>query len=90
MEFNPETLLALGLDFGSPWHLMIILIICLLLFGRRLPDIMRGLGSSVKEFKKGMNHDDKPAAQSPAAIPPPAGATAREATPPAPKPDHPH
>lgn len=76
----------------SGWHMLIILIICLLLFGRRLPDIMRGLGSSVKEFKKGMNDDDKSVAQPPppAAIPPPAGAAAREAAPPASKPDQPH
>jgi TatA/E family protein of Tat protein translocase len=34
----------------------------LLLFGKRLPDIMRGLGGSVREFKKGMDdvNLDKP------------------------------
>lgn len=37
-----------------------ILIIVLLLFGaRKLPDLARSLGSSVNEFKKGMNEGVK-------------------------------
>lgn len=34
---------------------MIVLIIALLLFGNRLPSVMRSLGKSVVEFKKGVN-----------------------------------
>jgi sec-independent protein translocase protein TatA len=71
----------------SGWHILIILFIALLLFGRRLPEIMRGLGSSVKEFKKGMNEEDAKAAQPPPAQPPaaqpPQGAVARDQQPPA-------
>jgi len=36
-------------------ELIIILVILLLLFGSRLPTIMRSLGKSVNEFKRGMN-----------------------------------
>ena len=52
--------------FGLGYQeLLIILVIVLLLFGaQRLPDLARSLGSSVKEFKKGVNElkDDASAA----------------------------
>ena len=35
------------------WELMICLVIMLILFGNRLPSVMRSLGSSAREFKKG-------------------------------------
>jgi len=52
--------------FGLGYQeLLLILVIVLILFGaQRLPDLARSLGSSVKEFKKGvteMNKDDSPA-----------------------------
>ncbi len=41
-------------------ELMIILFICLLLFGSsRLPSLMRSLGSSAREFKKGVQGADE-------------------------------
>ena len=53
--------------FGLGYQeLLIILVIVLILFGaNRLPDLARSLGSSVKEFKKGvteLNKDDAPTA----------------------------
>jgi len=41
--------------FGlSHWELLIVLVIALLLFGRRLPEVGRSLGKGIIEFKKGL------------------------------------
>ena len=52
--------------FGLGYQeLLVILVIVLILFGaNRLPELARSLGSSVKEFKKGVNEtkDDTTAA----------------------------
>ena len=42
------------------WEVTLILLIILLLFGaRRLPELMRSMGKSVREFKKGISEDDE-------------------------------
>lgn len=39
----------------QPTHLLIILAICLLIFGpKKLPELGKGLGESIREFKKSM------------------------------------
>ncbi|MGA8143882.1 MAG: twin-arginine translocase TatA/TatE family subunit [Candidatus Acidiferrales bacterium] len=39
-------------------HLLIIAVVVLVLFGgRKIPEVMRGLGQGVREFKDGMRGD---------------------------------
>ncbi len=47
------------LDFVSPWHIIIIVIAILLLFGgNKIKGSMRSLGEGIKEFKKAMKDDE--------------------------------
>ena len=38
----------------SGWELIVVMVIALLLFGKRLPEVARNLGKGVVEFKKGL------------------------------------
>lgn len=42
--------------FGIPggWEWIIVLVIALLIFGKKIPNTMRSIGKSVVEFKKGL------------------------------------
>ncbi len=46
--------LPLALFSMNPWEMMIIGIVALLIFGPRLPTVMRSLGKGIVEFKKGI------------------------------------
>ncbi|HOV92730.1 MAG TPA: twin-arginine translocase TatA/TatE family subunit [Candidatus Kapabacteria bacterium] len=42
------------------WEIVVIVLIILLLFGaKKIPDMMKSLGSGLKEFKKAVNPEDE-------------------------------
>ena len=62
------------------YELAVIGFVALLIFGNRLPSVMRSLGKSVTEFKKGMNSiEDEGEGEATAAAQPKPDATPRDA-----------
>lgn len=49
------------LIFGlSLWEILVIALVILLIFGgKKIPELMKGLGKGVKSFKDGMQEEDK-------------------------------
>jgi len=44
----------------GPWQIAIIVVLVLLLFGgKKIPELMRGLGSGIKEFKDASKEEEK-------------------------------
>lgn len=48
------------LFIGTQEIILIALVVLLLFGGRKIPELMRGLGKGVKSFKEGMNDPDDP------------------------------
>ena len=46
-------------SLGGPEIIIIVVLILLLFGGKKIPELMRGLGKGVSEFKKGKNEDKK-------------------------------
>lgn len=69
------------MDLFAPWHLLIILLIILIIFGpSKLGDVGGALGKAIRDFKKAMNEpEDAPKAVSKAEEPKPATADAKPA-----------
>ena len=59
--------------FESPIHWVIVAVVVLILFGgRKIPEVMRGLGEGIRSFKEGMSGTSQtpaPPAQAPPAAP---------------------
>lgn len=58
---DPTTAATLGFSSLIPgnWEWLIILLIGLLLFGRRLPEVGRNIGKTVVEFRRGISDIEK-------------------------------
>jgi sec-independent protein translocase protein TatA len=51
------------MGFPGGMELFVILLIVLILFGgKKLPELMGGIGKGIKSFKKGINDPDPPVA----------------------------
>jgi len=43
----------------GPWQVLLIILVVVLLFGgRKIPELMKGLGQGIKEFKKATKEED--------------------------------
>ncbi len=52
--------LSIFLGMVGPWQIVLIVALILLLFGgRKIPELMKGLGGGVKEFKKAMKEEEE-------------------------------
>ena len=52
--------LSIMLGMIGGWQIFVIVLVVLLLFGgKKIPELMKGIGRGVKEFKDGMSGEDQ-------------------------------
>ena len=44
---------------GTPEIIIIVIVVVLLFGGRKIPELMRGIGKGVKEFREGIGGEDE-------------------------------
>ena len=53
--------LTIFLGITGPWQIVLVIVVVILLFGgKKIPELMKGIGSGIKEFKNAAK-DDQPA-----------------------------
>jgi len=58
------------MDLFAPWHILILLGAILLMFGgKKIPEMMGGIGKGMKEFKKAIKDEDEKPSETPKSIP---------------------
>lgn len=51
--------LLIVLGVIGPWQIVLIVAVIILMFGgKKLPELMKGIGEGMKEFKKATKQDD--------------------------------
>lgn len=64
----------------SFWHIMVVMLLAVLLFGRgKISDLMGDVAKGIKSFKKGMAEDDPPARSISTGVPQAEAAKAEDA-----------
>ncbi|TCP27893.1 sec-independent protein translocase protein TatA [Tenacibaculum skagerrakense] len=52
--------LTIFLGLVGPWQIAIIVVLVVLLFGgKKIPELMRGLGTGIKEFKDATKNEEE-------------------------------
>ena len=60
----------------SPFHWLVVLAVVVLLFGgKKIPEVMRGLGEGIRSFKEGMHGGTQATPQTTQVSPPPTSAS---------------
>ncbi len=48
----------------GPWQIVLIIAVALLLFGgKKIPELMKGIGEGMKEFKKATRGEEEPSSK---------------------------
>ena len=55
----PNSVFLISMPGGSEW-ILIVLAVLILFGGRKIPELMKGIGQGMKEFKKASKLDDEP------------------------------
>jgi len=94
MDLGSTVLTLAFINNISPLTILLILVVCLILFGRRLPEVGKSFGKTIVEFKKGLSSVSEEVATGPVSPPqnnwqrppdsayPPAGGAAYQNLPP--------
>lgn len=54
----------------GPWQIVLIIAVALLMFGgKKIPELMSGIGKGMKDFKKAIKEDDETPKESPKETP---------------------
>ncbi|MEI6679307.1 MAG: twin-arginine translocase TatA/TatE family subunit [Mariniphaga sp.] len=54
----------------GPWQIVLIIAVALLMFGgKKIPELMSGIGKGMKDFKKAIKEEDEPSSEAPKEVP---------------------